>query len=230
MCSTYVILFSVYGIGQNVTVKRTDTRTGEVEEFTRPMTWVERTDVELPRHFRKYAKAQKAGKKWEEKRRSIGRWGPSPKEKASDCIILSFHTTSYDTIPYYIIPYHIPYHTTSFHATSYHITCTWKWFSSWVRRRWWGSSEKPVSPRGRKQTRCTKRPTKTGRWVLLVYSIFSILVGLVNGRWGVVLKARDFLFARYFPFLHFVAFLYCLIRGWFCSVSFLLQFHYFLDW
>lgn len=110
------LVHGIYGIGQNVTVKRTDTRTGEVEEITRPMSWVERTDVELPRHFRKYAKAKKAGKKWEDKRRSIGRWGPSPKEKARGYTILSFHTTSHHRwcyIPYYTIPdiLFIPYHT-----------------------------------------------------------------------------------------------------------------------
>ena len=66
---------------QDVTIKRTDKRTGEVVRFTRPMFMVERTEVNLPRHLRKYVKAKKDGKNWEDRRRSVGRWGPSSDEK-----------------------------------------------------------------------------------------------------------------------------------------------------
>ncbi|CAM9572640.1 unnamed protein product [Ascophyllum nodosum] len=75
-------------IKKDVTIKRTDKRTGEVVRFTRPMFMVERTEVNLPRHLRKYVKAKKDGKNWEDRRRSVGRWGPSSDEKVGEKAVM----------------------------------------------------------------------------------------------------------------------------------------------
>ena len=64
-----------------MTIRRTDNKTGEVLEVTRPMTTVERTEVDLPKHLQKAFEAQREGKEWQDTRRRKGRWGPTPDEQ-----------------------------------------------------------------------------------------------------------------------------------------------------
>eukprot|EP00904_Undaria_pinnatifida_P009130 jgi/Undpi1/5347/HiC_scaffold_2.g00628.m1 len=71
-------------VKRDVTITRTDNKTGEVLEVTRPMTTVERTEVDLPKHLQKAFEAQRKGKEWKDTRRSKGRWGPTPDEKAKE--------------------------------------------------------------------------------------------------------------------------------------------------
>lgn len=71
-------------VKRDVTIRRTDNKTGEILEVTRPMTTVERTEVDLPKHLQKAFEAQREGKEWKDTRRRKGRWGPTPDEQARE--------------------------------------------------------------------------------------------------------------------------------------------------
>lgn len=84
---------------QDVTIRKTDNKTGEVLEVTRPMTTVERTEVDLPKHLQKAFEAQREGKEWKDTRRRKGRWGPTPDEQV--CVyaaVLGYRIEIYDFI------------------------------------------------------------------------------------------------------------------------------------
>lgn len=85
-------------VWQDVTITRTDNKTGEVLEVTRPMTTVERTEVDLPKHLQKAFEAQRKGKEWKDTRRSKGRWGPTPDEKVRILIEGFMYRKSFSSI------------------------------------------------------------------------------------------------------------------------------------
>ncbi|CAM9580239.1 unnamed protein product [Scytosiphon promiscuus] len=75
---------------RNVTIKRTDKTTGEVVEKTKPMTVVERTDVELPPHLQDMLEAEKEGREWKDPRPTKGRWGPSTLDEVKEEGVMEF--------------------------------------------------------------------------------------------------------------------------------------------
>ncbi|CAN0204924.1 unnamed protein product, partial [Ectocarpus fasciculatus] len=63
---------------KDVTMRRTDKRTGRSVEITQPMTVVDRMDDKLPKNVQEMMAAQQEGSEYTGTRRDTkGRWGPS---------------------------------------------------------------------------------------------------------------------------------------------------------
>eukprot|EP00752_Nemacystus_decipiens_P013370 g11837.t1 len=70
---------------KNVTIRRTDKRTGDVVEQTKPLVIVERRDeADMPKYVAEMLQAQKEGRDWKDPRPTKGRWGPTNIQKVRD--------------------------------------------------------------------------------------------------------------------------------------------------
>eukprot|EP00903_Cladosiphon_okamuranus_P021437 g19705.t1 len=70
---------------RKATIRRTDKRTGQVVEHTKPLVVLERTDgADMPKHIADMLEAQKEGREWKDPRPTKGRWGPSNIEEVKE--------------------------------------------------------------------------------------------------------------------------------------------------
>ncbi|CAM9119355.1 unnamed protein product [Pylaiella littoralis] len=72
-------------VEKDVTITRTDKRTGEVFRRTKKMTRLERCkDGKMPKHVAEMLRAEVEGREWKDTRATKGRWGPSNLKEAEE--------------------------------------------------------------------------------------------------------------------------------------------------